>query len=252
MAALTGKQEPLYEAFAARALATATPGFVSSWGTPLGVSNVSAAELRRLHREAMQGARLTVSIAVDANPSEVARFAARRVAQLETGEPASALPPSGESSALIGEQLAVPSLRVIVGLRAEGDAHASLAPAVVASALGKVLSQRVGEIVWQRGRGNLTFGFSAVAIASTEQSLLGLESVVADALRELGQRSDGVWASALRTAAFERSAQRSDVSGWIEMAFDAAERSPKAEDELEAVKRLLRAAPHFAVLRPRP
>ncbi len=252
LAALTLRTSALYEAFAARALASVTPGFVASWGTPLGVSAVSAAELRRLHREAMQGANLTVSLAVDVDPGEVARFVSRRVAQLERGQTNALLAPAAASPNLLGEQLAVTALRVLVAVRADGDARNHVAPEVLATALSDALSARIGEAVWHAGAGNATLAFSAVTLATTEANLRSIEAVVATTLHELGLRSDESWRAALRAARLDRNALRSGTAGFIATALEAVSASPPANEELEAVKRLLRATPHFVVLRPRP
>jgi len=251
LAALTEQQGPMYDAFAAEALSAATPGFVARWGTPLGVSSVSAAELRRLHREVMQGARLTVAVGVDADPGEVARFISRRVAQLEGGTDAAPIVPAVASTKILGELQRVAAPRAVIALRADGDARGCLAPAVVAHALATQLGKRLGQPIWNGGAGNSALAYGAVAIGITETELESVPPMATTLLQELARRNDDMWRSALREAQLERSAQSSDASGWADAAFEQRPQVTLAE-ELALTRRLLLATPHFVVLRPAP
>ncbi len=251
LAALTQQPSALYEAFAAQALAAATPGFVAPWGTPLGVSSVPAAELRRLHREAIQGARLSVTVTVDADPGEVARFVSRRLAQLERGTPTATTTPAKAGTKLLGELQHVPTPRAVVALRTDGDARGRVAPSVVARALAEHLAQQIGQPIWNGGAGNSALAFGAVAIGVTEPALDSVPTIATTALQELARRSDEVWRIALRAAQLERSAQSSGANGWASLAFEAGARATLTE-ELALTRRLLLATPHFVVLRPAP
>ncbi len=252
ISALTRQQGALYEAFAARALMGDTPGFVASWGTPRGVSSVSAPALRRLHREAMQGGRLSVMVAVDAAPQEVARFIARRVAQLARGGRPEAAMPGTAAQAVIGEQLDVPALRVVAALRTDGDTRGHVAPGVVAAAFRDALSRRAGQPVWHGGRGNATLSYGAVALSVTERELPNMEAQTRASLHELAGRSDAWWQTELRSAQLERRSRLSEAEGWAEMVSQTPLSGPSLSKELEAVRRLLTATPRFAMLRPGP
>lgn len=250
LSSLLGQERALYSAFAAQTLAPATPGFVASWGTPRGVSSVAAAELRRLHKQLVQGSHVSIAIAVDAEPERVARFAARRVAQLTQAEtlPHSQVAP--ETDRLVGEQGNVDALRAVVGLRVDGDARGQRAPALVARELSLLLSQRLGQARWHDGQGSADLSFSALSLALTETELPQLEAVVQAALRELDQRSDQRWQALLRNLELEEDLRNSGAAGWAQTAFLGGAR-PSPESELTSLRRLLRARPHFAVLRPK-
>jgi predicted Zn-dependent peptidase len=244
----------ILRAFAARAAAPTTPGWVSSWGTPWGVSNVTAVGLRRLHRELLAGARLSVSLALDQRPDIVASFVARRVSALEPSAPSEPPAPGPAAEGLVGERAPVSALRAIVVFRAPRASQVphGIAAQVLAHELGQVLTQRAGQVVWADGDANVALAHAAVALSLSELALPGLESRVAKALAELSRRADSFWVSRLDAADLSARARTSSAHGWAEAAFRGRRAGADLDAELAELKTLLAATPRFVVLRPVP
>ncbi len=251
---LSVEPSAILRAFAARAAAPTSPGWVSSWGTPWGVSNVTAVGLRRLHRELLAGARLSVSLALDQRPDIVASFVARRVSALERSAPGAIPAPGPAAEGLVGERAPVSALRAIVVFRAPRTTKVphGIAARVLAHELAQVLTQRAGQVVWADGDANVALAHAAVALSLSELALPGLESRVAKAAAELSRRADSFWLSRLDAADLSARARTSSARGWAEAAFRGRGTAADLDAELSELKTLLTATPRFVVLRPVP
>jgi predicted Zn-dependent peptidase len=242
-----------FAAHLAQLLAPRAPGLVAPWGTPFGVSEVTLAEMRRLHADSAQGLRTAVWVAADGEPEALARFVSRRVSRLARGDAPAAAAELGPAQAMGGELADVPSLEVVIGLRADAAPRALLAADVFARALRDALAARLGRPLWAAGASHQHGAAAGVALALRESELPALEQVLASALAELKARPRERWQSALASERVERAGALSSSVGWARAAFRGSiEAIEPGDDERAVIEQLARAKPSYWVLRPRP
>jgi predicted Zn-dependent peptidase len=234
-------------------LSPRSPGAIAPWGTPFGVSEVTLAELRRLHAESAQGVRTALWVAADGDPAELARFVSRRVSRLPRGELATSTLELGPPRPLGGELADVPSLEVVLGVRAERVPRATLASDVFARALRDALAKRLGRPLWASGASHAGGAAAGVALALRETELPALEQALRAALDELVSWPRERWQGALASERLQRAGALSSAVGWARAAFSGglAPGEPLAS-ELAVIEQLCRATPSYWILRPRP
>jgi predicted Zn-dependent peptidase len=247
---LQATEASLYEAFAARSLDADAPGAYASWGTPRGVSAVSASELRRAHDAALVGQRIDVVIIADADPRVLARFVARRVAHLARGEAAQPQGARTSKPTLIGERTRVRSPRAIVSLRSEGEKSSKVASSAVAQALGEAIAARVGRLVWVGAGAAKNAGWAAAAIEIGEEELTSFAAQLRVVLGELKKKPEAFWRQRLTHEGREKIASLSTAQGVTELMFHDALHTPDDATLLTQVRDMLNAQEGVAILRP--
>lgn len=241
------------EAALAQLLTPAAPGTLAPWGTPAGVAKVETQELRRLHAQHAFGPGVSVWIAADKEPEQLARFVARRLAHLPATRPDVVEREAGPSTELLGTLVEDTRLRVLVGLRAASEHRPSLGAQVFASALEQALASRVGAASWSIGRATHALAFTGVALTVREDQLDGVQAQVTSALAALREKPDAFFRQALARAQLPRSSALSSARGWAEAAFAGrAAGHHSLNDELSVIRKLSKAQPSYFVLRPRP
>lgn len=251
--ALWNSQELGLQASLARALSPAAPGRVAPWGTPSGVANVEASELKRMHAQRSAAPNVSVWAVADREPKAVAQLIARRVAHLPPSAEESPQVPLATAAEVDGAFVSDGGLRVVLGVATKANATSTVASQVFADALLRALAKRLGNGVWSRGGGSLHGAWAGVALALTEDQLDGLAAHTQEALRELQTRPDAQYSAEIERLTTEKSVGLSSAREWVESRFlGQRDAEMKMSFELGLIRSLAAEKPSYFVLRPRP